>query len=243
MAKDPGFIFYPGDYLRDTQCLSEKAQVSYDRIMCEHMRNICEDMSKIVVSKERVDFFTKRLSEDERSELFHVLVESSEGYQIEWVALSCSKRKNYTNSRASNRSNKNKNHMNNICEHMEIENDNENTDLNNNVLNGSLPKKLLKYKDEPDSWRLDVSKFLKDQKFKQDFCIAKSIKLPDLEKRMADFVVDLNLKMDYKDHPGIKRHFINHYKKYVENGGVGVNGKSKGFIDVPKDLDYESQTL
>ena len=29
MAKDPAFLFYPGDYLRDTQCLSSNAQASY----------------------------------------------------------------------------------------------------------------------------------------------------------------------------------------------------------------------
>ncbi len=63
---DPGFIFYPGDYLRDTQCLSEKTQVAYDRIMCEHMRNIC-------VSQDQFDFFTKRLSSDEKQELLFVL--------------------------------------------------------------------------------------------------------------------------------------------------------------------------
>ena len=59
--KDPEFLFYPGDYLTDTQCLSEKTQVAYDRIMCEHMRNIC-------ISQKQLKFFTKRLSPDETEE-------------------------------------------------------------------------------------------------------------------------------------------------------------------------------
>jgi hypothetical protein len=242
MAKDPAFLFYPGDYLRDTQCLSEKAQVAYDRIMCEHMRNICEDVSKIAISKERIDFFTKRLSEDEKSELLHVLTDLGDSYQIEWVALSCSKRKNYTNSRSKNRSKKDRNISNSYVSHMENENENTNTPVLNNIELDD--KKFLKAKEEPENWRLDVSKFLKDQKFKTDFCAAKSIAYADLEKRMADFVIDLNLKADYKDHPGIKRHFINHYRKHVENAGKSISEvRSKGFIDVPSDLDYESQKL
>jgi hypothetical protein len=108
MAKDPAFLFYPGDYLRDTQCLSEASQVAYDRIMCEHMRNICEDMSKIVVSKQKHKFFTKRLNDDEMEELSTVLIETEDGFQIDWVAQSMAERKAYTNSRSKNRSKSNK---------------------------------------------------------------------------------------------------------------------------------------
>ena len=62
MAKDPAFLFYPGDYLQDTQNLDCDQQVAYDRIMCEHMRNIC-------ITKQQLNFFTKRLSDDQREEL------------------------------------------------------------------------------------------------------------------------------------------------------------------------------
>ena len=96
MAKDPAFLFYPGDYLRDTQTLSENTQVAYDRIMCEHMRNIC-------ISKQQLTFFTKRLSDMELDELMYVLTEVEGGYQIEWVALSIIKRKAYSESRRKNR--------------------------------------------------------------------------------------------------------------------------------------------
>lgn len=103
MAKDPAFLFYPGDYLRDTQCLSEATQVAYDRIMCEHMRNICTDMSNIVVSKAKHNFFTKRLTDEQKEELSTVLLEVGEDFQIEWVARSMAERKAYTDSRAKNR--------------------------------------------------------------------------------------------------------------------------------------------
>jgi hypothetical protein len=99
MSKDPAFLFYPGDYLRDTQCLSEKTQVAYDRIMCEHMRNIC-------ISQQQLNFFTKKLSEDELNELLMVLEKTDEGYHIHWVAESISKRKAYSESRRQNRQKK-----------------------------------------------------------------------------------------------------------------------------------------
>lgn len=124
MAKDPAFLFYPGDYLRDTQNLSEKSQVAYDRIMCEHMRNICEDMSFITVSKKQVDFFIKRLSDEEKDELMFVLTKKREGFQIEWVAESIAKRKVYSNSRSKNREGKKDEDMLTYDSHMEDEKEN-----------------------------------------------------------------------------------------------------------------------
>jgi len=125
MAKDPAFLFYPGDYLRDTQNLSEKSQVAYDRIMCEHMRNICEDMNNITVSKKQVDFFIKRLSGDEKEELMFVLIKKGNDFQIEWVAESIAKRKSYSNSRSKNREGKSKKDMKTYVSHMENEIENE----------------------------------------------------------------------------------------------------------------------
>ena len=118
MAQDPAFLFYPGDYLRDTQCLSEKSQVAYDRIMCEHMRNIC-------ISQQQLIFFTKRLTDDEKSELMFLLTEIDGGFQITWVADSILKRRNYSDSRRKNRISKPKNISSTYDSHMENENENE----------------------------------------------------------------------------------------------------------------------
>ena len=117
--KDPAFLFYPGDYLRDTQCLSEKSQVAYDRIMCEHMRNIC-------ISKQQLTFFTKRLTDEEKSELMFLLTEINNGFQITWVAESILKRRNYSDSRRKNRISKSKIISSSYDPHMENENENEN---------------------------------------------------------------------------------------------------------------------
>ena len=122
MAKDPAFLFYPGDYLKDTQMLSEKSQVAYDRIMCEHMRNIC-------ITQQQLKFFTKRLNPEEVEEIKMVLTEVKGGYQIEWVAESISKRKAYSESRRKNREGKPRKTKKNISKtyvkHMENEIENE----------------------------------------------------------------------------------------------------------------------
>ena len=123
MADDPAFLFYPGDYLRDTQCLSEKTQAAYDRIMCEHMRNIC-------ISQQQLNFFTKRLSDDEKNELLHILKKITGGFQIQWVAESICKRKSYSESRAKNRKGKSKNISSTYDNHMENEIVNENINEN-----------------------------------------------------------------------------------------------------------------
>lgn len=124
MIKDPAFLFYPGDYLRDTQCLSEKSQVAYDRIMCEHMRNIC-------IRQEQLNFFTKRLNDLEKEELLMVLDQNEQGFYIPWVVESIEKRRKYSESRRKNREGKSKKDMNNISksyvEHMENENENINS--------------------------------------------------------------------------------------------------------------------
>lgn len=72
------FIFYPGEYLRDTQCLSPNSQVAYDRIMCEHVRNTC-------INSTQLNFFTKKLNEEEKAELMNVLTEKDGCFYISWI--------------------------------------------------------------------------------------------------------------------------------------------------------------
>lgn len=117
--KDPAFLFYPGVYLRDTQCIFEKTQVAYDRIMCEHMRNIC-------ISQQQLNFFTKRLSDEEKAELMYLLTETENGFQIAWVAESIEKRRRYSESRRENRCKTQKKTSKTYDPHMENEDENVN---------------------------------------------------------------------------------------------------------------------
>lgn len=118
--RKPGFMFYPGDYLRDTQCLSEKSQVAYDRIMCEHMRNKC-------VTKERLNFFIKKLTDDEKDEIFSVLEKKEDGFYIQWVVESIVKYEAFSESRRKNRTKTHENISSSSDEHLESEDESDNS--------------------------------------------------------------------------------------------------------------------
>lgn len=208
MAKDPAFLFYPGDYLRDTQCLSEKSQVAYDRIMCEHMRNIC-------ITQQQLNFFIKRLDDEEKKEILFLLKKIDGGYQIEWVAESICKRKSYTKSRAENRKGKTKNISKTYDKHMVIENENENENINDTIFS--------KIKEN----------FFNDFRWIEKFCRDKNIGPENLKLKMQEFIKDTELREDYKTLPELKSHFTNLFNKQkngqpiTKNNGLG--SKSGGF--------------
>lgn len=195
MSKDPAFLFYPGDYLRDTQCLSEACQVAYDRIMCEHMRNIC-------ITQEQLNFFTKRLTLEEKNELMFILKKIPDGFQIEWVAESIVKRKEYSTSRSKNRTSNPKKDMLTYVEHMVNENENENKDkilkININSINVNL-------------WENIKSSLFNDFRWIEKFCRDKNLTQNKLQDIMQEFINDIELKEDYKELKELKSHFTNWY--------------------------------
>lgn len=214
MARDPAFLFYPGDYLRDTQCLSPNSQAAYDRIMCEHMRNIC-------ISQQQLNFFTKRLSEGEKEELMMVLTKNDSGFQIDWVVDSITKRKAYSESRSNNRAGKSKKDMNNTSltydKHMEIENEIENKVDKEDSRNG-----IVIYDKESLISELQNTKWIKD--------LALRFKLDDLtaKNKLNEFADDLKLKSGYKRNLAeIKTHFFNVLNKTKNNTPVVAERKIK----------------
>ena len=213
--KEFAFLFYPGDYLRDTQTLSEKSQVAYDRIMCEHMRNIC-------ITQRQLNFFTKRLTPEEAEELMFVLCKIEGGYQIGWIADSINKRRAYSESRRKNRTSKPKEDMNNISktydEHMEKEIEIE---------------KVIVEEDEQEIEILDALDFsvfwdMYDKKIGKDKCSSKWDKLTRQEKEDA-----IRYIPDYKDAQPDKQ-FRQHPLTYLNNKKwndeiiQATNGNKKG---------------
>lgn len=147
--KDPAFLFYPGDYLQDTQSLPEQAQVAYDRIMCEHMRNIC-------ISQRQLDFFTKKLSDYEKEALMLTLTEVDDGYQIQWVADSIRKRREYSESRRNNRKGITKKETKKTQKHMlsydnDMVNEIENENINRNNEGGVGETEVFDIEEIPES--------------------------------------------------------------------------------------------
>lgn len=198
MAKDPAFLFYPGDYLKDTQCLSEKSQVAYDRIMCEHMRNIC-------ISKKQLDFFTKRLTEDEKSEVMATLTPVTGGFQITWVAESICKRKAYSDSRRKNKQGRRGNISSTYDQHMENANAIENV---NGIVKGNGFWEKEEAKVYPIEKCLTIS--MNDDRWVR----ANSTGQPELE-RFNQILEQMGV---YEKNPAdYKKHFSNLKKKFPES--------------------------
>lgn len=220
MAKDPAFLFYPGDYLRDTQCLSEKSQVAYDRIMCEHMRNISNDVSNIAISKDKVDFFTKRLTDTEKEEIFHVLTRIGDRFQIDWVAVSISKRKHYSDSRSENRMKGINKHMKTYVSHMENENEIVNENKVKDRIGGAGERK--EYKNEEDlvsdmlgRWLNNNSDYPISEKKDKQACLQIAYEIADYNKWEQKSVLNGNMIsfMDYWDRFIIYIHLHDFYSK------------------------------
>lgn len=204
MAKDPAFLFYPGDYLRDTQCLSEKVQVAYDRIMCEHMRNIC-------ITYEQLNFFTKRLSSEEKAELLHVLTKVEGGYQISWVAESICKRVSYSESRRKNKLGKSKNISLSYVNHME----NENVIVNEDELKGGAGGKLF-----DDLTEMEINNTI--EYIHRTHQSKKIFQPPDIENYWKGFL--LVKDKFYEDRSKVIFHFMNWLKKqdYEQRNNIGA---------------------
>jgi len=75
-------------------------------------------------------------------------------------------------------------------------------------------------------WTEVVENFHNDFRWKEKFCRDKKIKLPDLEKKMDDFVSNLELREETKDLKELKNHFTNHFNKN-SNGTGTYNGVAK----------------
>jgi hypothetical protein len=182
--KDPAFLFYPGDYLRDTQCLSEPVQVAYDRIMCEHMRDT-------YISPSRLNFFTKNFSKEEIAQLLSVIKESPEGYYIEWVMEGINKRRAYSESRRKNRAGKNQKDdtiMTEVSSTYEKHMENEIEDENESVIGkgkegtGEKPEVVYPFESEAflEQWAVWKQYRAKEHKFRYKSVMSEQAALAEL---------------------------------------------------------------
>jgi hypothetical protein len=122
MAKDPAFLFYPGDFNTGTQFFNDEQVGKYMRLlMAQHQHGhlteeqvifICKSYDKQVMSK-----FTK-----DSAGLWY-----NERLQIETI-----KRKKFVESRSKNKEGKTKPKNTSFSYDSHMENENENKDLNNN---------------------------------------------------------------------------------------------------------------
>lgn len=232
MAKDPAFLFYPGDYLRDTQCLSEKSQVAYDRIMCEHMRNIC-------ISETQLNFFIKRLNANEREEVMQVLQKVDGGYQIYWVAESITKRKAYSESRRTNRKGSKPKSAANISttydSHMENENENaiENELVNKKEIENEIlpPRYVDQLKQQPKFKIEHIRELPKQTLWYENVIRAYKITPNDFNRLVDEFIAHCHSqgKAEDKTERDLKSHFTNWLGVKKKNGELKPKPQLKKF--------------
>ena len=122
MAKDPAFLFYPGDFTTGTQFFTDEQVGKYIRLlMAQHQLGHLKESHMIMICK----------SYD--NDIFSKFVKDSDGnYFNQRLEDEIFKRKNYSLSRGKNRLGKN-NISKSYDNHME--NENRNKDINNNSNN------------------------------------------------------------------------------------------------------------
>ena len=207
MAKDPAFLFYPGDYLRDTQNFTEGQQVAYDRIMCEHMRNIC-------ITQTQLNFFTKRISSAEKAELMFYLKRVNGGYQIEWVAESIIKRRAYTESRRNNKRKKDKSVCSTYDNHMENENENENRNEISGI--GGVGERV-----DRTNYLKVLEKLKSDELFVESLMRTGKCEKSALNQLYDDFFsLHLGQQKEWVDEKDLRVHLVNYARKVVSVKGL-----------------------
>ena len=205
------FLFYPGDWLGGTMGMSFEEKGAYLEILVMqwNCHRISETYAKRLVGEElwlRIShkfeadgngFFNKRLETEKIKRRQHS-EKQSDNARKRWE-----KEVSIGNATA-----------------MPLEDENINENVSVSVLKGVQGEVWLDLHGK--TWEEVKNKWFDDFRWREKICIDFSIPIIQVDKLTQEFVKDLELKDDYKDVPGLKRHFVNWYKKH-HNGGK-ING-------------------
>lgn len=91
-------------------------------------------------------------------------------------------------------------------------------------------------------WSLEKKGFLNGGDWIFKFCRDKGITSDTFDLSAKEFISDIELKEDFKEVKELRRHFTNWYNLKNKNNSYKSNGnkKEKGFIEVPKGIDYDN---
>lgn len=199
MAKDPAFLFYPGDFSTGTQFFTDEQVGKYVRLlMAQHQHghlsenqvlHICKTYDKDVMNKFIKDstglWFNQRLD----NEIF--------------------KRKEYSKSRSKNRSSKN-NTSKTYVEHMENKNKNKDIDIINNKEYVSIAGAIVNHESALDFYEAQLNGTQKEYSL--------PAWRPLIPKWFAEHLME-----DFTD----ATHLKNSFKKWYINQNQVGNGKPK----------------
>lgn len=206
MAKDPAFLFYPGDWLGGTMGFNFELKGCYMELLIFQFNN------KGKFTKAQAKQVLNGSYDVAWPLLQHKFVEENGFYHNKRLKVEVEKRERFTNSRK------------------------------NNALGGKNKKALAKHIENRDKdgneienyngiqWDEVKKKWGKDFRWKEKICVDFKIEMRQAEIKMVEFLTDLELKEDYKDVPGLKRHFVNWYKKHhgsTTHQPISPNGSGK----------------
>ncbi len=210
MAKDPAFLFYPGDFSTGTQFFTDEQVGKYIRLlMAQHQLGHLEENHMIHICK----------SYDKH--IFSKFVKDSEGkYFNERLEHETIKRKKYSESRSKNRLTEKI-----ICQSYDPHMENKIINKDSTIVSNSLWTEILKT-------------FSNDFIWKEKFCRDKNILPAEYELKKSQFLSDLDLKEDFKDLKELKSHFVNWFniKKNGTYNSTRNNGKDAGALQTLQDI-------
>jgi uncharacterized protein YdaU (DUF1376 family) len=224
MAKDPAFLFYPGDFLMGTMYMSDAQIGIYVKLLCSQHQHggiidkVCFNSlagennlirSKFIECEE--GFYNERLAEEmgKRNKKSNNLSDAAkEVWENRKKAKNTIVSKNDTIVLQLHNNSKEKLYNSNtIVIQPENRNENENRDINF------------------DLWTEIKISFFNDFRWFEKFCLDKKISPENLKIKMEDFIKDTELREDFKTLKELKSHFTNLFNK--QNGKFIKTEKSR----------------
>lgn len=214
MAKDPAFLFYPGDWIGGTMYLTHEQKGCYMDLLI-------------------LQFNTGKFTEAQAKQVLSIC------FSVAWATLKqkfktdgtffwnerlrkeIEKRQNFSKSRRDNalsKKNKPKNKK-AYAKHMENENINENEDRN-----------------RIKNWDSIKKNFLNDFSWQEKFSKDKKIGPHALVDKMHEFLSDVELKEDFKTLKELKSHFTNLFNKNGKQFNSHKPGTSETRVAAVKDF-------
>lgn len=194
MAKDPAMLWYWNDWYSGTSLLTRFLKGCYMDLLHAQFNNgrLSLEQIKICLGADfATSWFTliKKFKQDENGLFFNERIERE-----------TQKREAFSESR---RANVNKRYQKptrepTYVEDLKIHKENRNENINEFVLK-----------------KEKQNEFLKDQAWKEQFCMAKNISMEELELLQRNFITETNLKNDEVDN--YKRYFTNSFNKGANN--------------------------
>lgn len=211
MAKDPAFLFYPGDWMGGTMTMSRHMKGCYIDLLIAQFNNgpLSLETIKVVLGTDQASWtvLSKKFKQDSDGNFFS-----------EKLATEIEKRKNFCNKQ---RERVKKRYYGSTTVDTTVlpKIENENEIKNENLIRG-------RGAGEGGLWTEIVKSFYNDFYWIEKFCRDKHIDQKSLERKQREFISDIELREEFKGLKELKNHFTNWFNKN-KNGISATKHSSK----------------